>query len=160
MKLSNVISENLKYRFLYFVEYYEKYMNLYGKILPNKKSKSPKVFCFPLKNYSSFIKELTNKNILPKKMNLTIFTVDSYKGKIYEFYPYREELIDVFSKYDISRLVIPMITENILSSKTGTSDLLNFIHIENNKEIANNKANFFEYIEEIENHDFYDETAA
>lgn len=160
MKLSNSLSENLKYRFSYFVEYYERYMNEYNKISPNRKSTSQKVFCFPLKNYSSFIKELANKNILPKKMNLTVFAPNSHKGKKYEIYPYQEELIEVFSKFNISRLVIPIITNDILYSKTGVSDLLDFLMIENNKEIANSKADFFEYIEEIENHDFYDETAA
>ena len=142
MTLRNLLSKNQIKKLECFIAKTEKYLNHYNKVNADLYSTSKVSFRYPINEYDNFIKELFSNRILK---GIEIVTFCGKGSEILEetiFEPEHEDLADVLP----TNKVFPLISRNILDSKNYRRELLNFIEIESDAEIAISKAKFFEEV--------------
>lgn len=142
--LRNLLSENQIKRLENFMSMTERYLNHYNEVNATF-TPTPEMnfaFLYPINQYDNFIKELFSDRILKGIETVTFCRKGSDKLEETIFEPEYEDLADVLP----TKKVFPLISENILDSKNYRRELLNFIEIESDAEIAISKAKFFEEI--------------
>lgn len=155
MKLRNILSETQIKKLEGFISMTEKYLNHYNEVNATFTPTSEMNFAYlyPLNRYGEFIKELFSDRILK---GFEIVTLCRKNSKVLEetvIDPEFEDITDVLS----TNKAFPLISKNILDSKNFRKELLNFMEIESDNEIAISKAKFFE--ETFINSEEYSEVA-
>lgn len=138
--LRNILSKDQINTLKNFISETEKYLRHYENVNATFNPDSKMTFTYSLSKYNNFIKELFSDRILKTTEIVTFCRKDSEIFEETIFSPEYEDLVDVLP----TTKVFPLISKNILDSKNYRRELLNFMEIESDSEIAISKAKFFE----------------
>lgn len=157
MTLRNLLSQNQIKKLEGFISETEKYLNHYNEVKATC-TPTPEMnfaYLYPINRYDNFIKELFSDKILKEIETVTFCGKGSETLEETIFEPKHEDLADVLP----TKKVFPLISRNIFDSKNYRRELLNFMEIESDGEIAISKAKFFEEIYSNENDKIYPDVA-
>ena len=142
--LRNLLSKNQIKKLEGFISMIERYLNHYNEVNATF-TPTPEMnfaYLYPINQYNNFIKELFSDRILKGIETITFCRKGSETLEETIFEPEYEDLVDVLP----TKKVFPLISRNILDSKNYKRELLNFMEIESDVEIAISKAKFFEEV--------------
>lgn len=151
MILRNLLSQNQINQLKLFINETKAYLEHFNEVDADINSTRDGMFIYPLQGYNDFLKELYADRILNDVELISFCQTNTDEIQEIIFQPEIDELYFTLPIFD----AFPLISENILDSKNYRRELLNFVQIESDKEIAISKAKFFEEIYSNENDEIY-----
>lgn len=150
MTLRNILSEKQTNKLNYFINATEDYLKHYNEVNPSLNSNSETYFDYPIEEYNKFIKELDSDKILKNIETVTVSLSNSDELNEIIFEPENEDIFDIV----YAKRIFPLISKRIFDSHNYRRELLNFMEIESDSEIAKSKAKFFEEIYKEDNTEY------